>query len=67
MTIDSYALIFINKTDDAILAYDIDPDDAIWFPKSQIEFDEEEIDSAVAGDDIELNIPEWLAENTGLI
>jgi hypothetical protein len=66
-TIDAYVLIFINQTDKAILAYETDPDQGIWFPKSQIEYDETEINCAIAGDDIELNIPDWLAEEKGLI
>jgi len=30
----------------------------IWFPKSECEFDE---------DDMTISVPEWLAENEGLI
>lgn len=65
--IETFTLIYINQTDKAILVYEDDPDHGFWLPKSQIEYDELEVDSAEAGDDIEINIPEWLAKQNGLL
>ena len=62
-----YELIYINQTDKAILVSEDDPDEGIWLPKSQIEYDENEIDCADKGEEIEIGIPEWLAEQEGLI
>ena len=64
---ESFELIYINQTDDAILVYEDDPDKGIWFPKSQIKYDEIEIDCADVGDEVEINIPVWLAEQEGLL
>lgn len=64
---EPYCLIYVNQTDSAILVYDCDPDQAEWIPKSQIEYDESEINCARAGDDIEINMPEWLAESKGFV
>jgi hypothetical protein len=64
---ETFVLIYITQTHDAVLVFDTDPDDGIWLPKSQIEYHEQELAVARAGDDIEFNIPEWLAEEKGLI
>jgi hypothetical protein len=55
---------FKYQTDLAILVNDGDNDH--WIPKSQIE---EDIDwgSLDKGDDIQVTIPEWLAEEKGLV
>lgn len=56
---------FVRHTDKAILVrYDASE---VWLPKSQIE-DEEEFDwdAFDEDDDIDIIIPEWLAEEKGL-
>jgi DNA-directed RNA polymerase subunit E'/Rpb7 len=53
--------ILKHETPYAILV-EIDNED-VWLPKSQIEYDE----NAEVDDDIEVIIPEWLADEKGLI
>ncbi len=53
---------FISETDLAILV-DIDGDE-VWLPKSQIEMSDGSLD---AGDLIEIDVPDWLAEEKGLL
>ena len=49
-------------TERAILVSDNgSPDDAVWLPKSQVEFDE------VRPGIVELTCPEWLATERGLV
>jgi hypothetical protein len=56
---------FLRETDKAILVTDTgDPSDAVWLPKSQIEVQEEDPER---GDTITVTLPEWLAEDKGLI
>ena len=64
---ESLIVVFVNHTDKALLVYVDDPDCAEWVPKSQIEYDENEVECARAGDDIEINIPAWLAEQKGFL
>jgi len=70
----TYEAIFIFETDAAILIVPLDScdsnmnyrdDDKIWLPKSQISFDTNTDYSQ--GDLIDVEIPDWLAENKGLI
>lgn len=56
----TFAFEILHETDDAILV-EKDPD--IWLPKSKIEYDE----TASTGDTIDVEVPEWLAEDRGLI
>lgn len=65
---ESFIVCFTCKTDKAIGVKELpDADDIIWLPLSQIEIDDVELDSAEKGDDIEVNIPTWLAEEKGLL
>lgn len=48
------------ETDLAILV-DVN-DEKVWLPKSKIEYDDFDI-----GEEIEIEIPEWLADEKGLI
>ena len=60
---EKYYFIFLAQTDYAILV-----DDAgykIWLPKSQITCSEE-YELLIGGDEIEVNIPDWLAEDKGI-
>lgn len=50
------------ETDRAILVSDDgDKNNAVWLPKSQIEIDERK------GKTLEIQVPEWLAADKGLI
>jgi len=64
---ETFELKYVHQTSDAILVHDDSQQEDLWIPKSQIEYDFEEIDLASPGDIIELNIPEWLAEDKGLL
>ena len=64
---ETFMLKYLHQTDNAILVYDDCQCEEIWLPKSQIEFDGDELDCANSGDIIELNIPGWLAEEKGLL
>ena len=46
----------VKETNDAILLTIDDEDEAVWLPKSQIEY------YGDVGDEVEVNIPEWLAD-----
>lgn len=54
------------STPDAIL---VEKDPAVWIPRSQIDPDESDLDreSCDEGDSGNIVIPEWLAQNEGLI
>lgn len=55
----------LHETKQAILITDADDDDAVWLPKSQIEVkDEKEKED---GTYILIEIPEWLAQDKGLL
>lgn len=69
---EEYEGMFIHQTDAAVLfvpegQYDsnlnYDEDDAVWLPKSQIDFDDLDYEKY---DPIIIRIPEWLAEEKGL-
>jgi hypothetical protein len=47
----------------AILVSDDGEDNAVWLPRSQIEYDRD----AAVGDVITVTLPEWLAMEKGLI
>ncbi len=51
----------VQETEDAILV-DCGTDEAVWLPKSQIEYDGERGDT-----DVEISLPDWLAEDKGLV
>jgi len=55
---------FITHTAGAVLVKD--GDEEAWIPKSKIENDEDDWDSLKLGDILDLDIPEWLAEDKGL-
>lgn len=63
-------LILLHSTDKAYLVQDLDNEE-YWIPKSQvfnIEFGKDiEIDGKPAKEIREMEIPEWLAEDKGLI
>ncbi len=50
----------VQETEEAILV-DCGADEPVWLPKGQIEYDGERGDS-----DVEITVPEWLAEQEGL-
>lgn len=52
----------LHETAQAVLVTDGVPDDAVWFPKSQVELSETGI-----GGIMTLTCPEWLARDKGLI
>jgi len=64
---ETFELKYVHQTSNAILVHDDSQQEDLWIPKSPIEYDFDEIDLASPGDIIELNIPEWLAEEKGLI
>lgn len=55
-------LTFVRETSAAILVQDPDGSE-IWLPQSQIDWPED----AERGDVITVSMPEWLAEDKGLI
>lgn len=58
------AVEIMGETDKALLVSDTgDRDDAVWIPKSQIEYP----DGSKRGDTVTIEMPEWLAEDKGLI
>jgi len=64
--LDTYSFVFYAETDKAIGVReegDSEDSDMIWLPKSQIEYD----DNCSEGDLIDVDIPEWLAEDKDLI
>ena len=64
---ESYDGIFIHETDKAILFLPDGWDDGkeIWLPKSKTNWDEKW--ECEKGDLIEIEIPNWLAEEKGLL
>jgi hypothetical protein len=55
------------ETDMAILIQvDGEPDNEVWLPKSQIEWESSGGIYSI-GDELEIEIPQWLAEQKGLI
>lgn len=60
---ESFVFEFVTETDGAILVED--GDGKYWLPKSQIDYDSGP--EYEKGDEIEIDIPEWLAEEKGLI
>jgi hypothetical protein len=74
MTIESYSLIFRHQTDKACcfcLKGGTPATDQIWLPKKSIEVDgvshEEDFQSLVVGEEVDVYIPDWLAKDKGLI
>lgn len=72
---ETYCLVFIRQTEKAIFCtykgYEPTPDSPeMIFPKSKIkiwEVDEEEYDTLVKGEELDIEIPDWLAEDKDLI
>jgi len=62
--IDVEDLTFVRSSDAAILVEDPDGDE-VWLPKSEIAWPEDA--GAERGDSITVTMPEWLAEDKGLI
>ncbi len=55
-TMHEFTVEFVRETDLAVLVgYE---DDEIWLPKSQIEW----VGDAEEGDELRIQVPEWLAE-----
>lgn len=52
----------LRETEKAVLATLDVPDNAVWLPKSQIEIQDTIIEGIVS-----IAIPEWLAEDKGLV
>jgi len=63
---ETFQLTYIHHTDNAILVYDTDPGDKFWLPKSQIEFDPDDLLGLKSGEIIEIDIPDWLVEKHDL-
>lgn len=59
---ESFIFEFVTETDGAILVED--DTGKYWLPKSQIDYNGGEYEK---GDEIAIDIPEWLAEEKGLI
>ena len=55
---------FVTHTAGAVLVKDAGNE--IWIPKSQIQNDDDDWDSFELGDIVDIDIPEWLAEDKGL-
>ena len=65
-----YILYYKTQTDNAIGVAEFDDyedGDIIWLPKSQIEYNEIDMDATEEGDEVEIEIPEWLAKAKGLL
>lgn len=57
------AVEFVRETENAILVKD--GNNEVWIPKSQVTYDEDlELKRGLA---LEIELPEWLAEEKGLI
>lgn len=71
MPIESYSLTYVRHKGGGIF-FTIDGEKKpICFPKSQIEVDgvshEEDFDSLIRGEQVDVYIPDWLAEQEGLL
>jgi hypothetical protein len=74
MKTESYSLIFKSQTDKACcftLKGEGNRTGYIWLPKTQIEVDgvshESDFESLVHGEELDVYIPDWLAEDKGLL
>lgn len=69
MAIESYQLEFKKQTTPGILVSD--GDEEFWLPKSEIEIDGistwSDFETLKFGEEIDVYIPDWLAEDKGLI
>jgi len=54
----------LRETEKAFFVFDTDPQDAVWVPKSQIVFED---DNVGPGDTSVMTMPEWLAREKGFI
>ena len=63
-TVIDLSVMLHHRTDKAVLVSDDgDKASAVWVPLSQVEID----DDAMPGETVEIVIPEWLAQERGLI
>lgn len=60
-----YILFFRAETDNAVGVSEFEDGDIIWLPKSQIEYFED-LSELEPDDEIEIEIPDWLATDKGL-
>jgi len=71
MPIESYNLIFMSHKGKAVCFIQEGDNEFIWLPKSQIEVDgvsyEEDFDNLVRRERVDVYIPDWLAEDKGLL
>ena len=74
MTMESYSLIFRRQKGKACcftLKGGTPATDLIWLPKTQIEVDgvshESDFENLVHGEELDVYIPDWLAEDKGLL
>lgn len=71
MSIESYSLIFMDHTEKAVCFIGGADHGFIWLPKSQIEVDgvshEEDFDNLVRREQVDVYVPDWLAEDKGLL
>lgn len=64
--LDTHELIYLTHTDKAVcVAESQDDDEGIWLPLSQVEVSGR-LEDLDRGDDITVDVPEWLAEQEGL-
>ena len=61
---DEYLLTFIRDTGEASL-FETNDGNEIWLPNSQIFYYDRK--TAQRGDEVSVEIPDWLAENKGLL
>ena len=71
MAIESYSLQYVAQTPDGIAFKETEDSEVIWLPKSQIEVDgvshELDFDSLIKDEQVDVYIPDWLAESNGLL
>lgn len=53
----------LHETSQAVLVTEGTPEEGVWLPKSQIEIEENRMNSAL----YDVSLPEWLAKEKGLI
>ena len=61
-----FVFTFIAQTEKAILVKKESSEEQVWLPKSVLDFDILEMDTIQKGEEIEIGMPEWLAEEKGL-
>ena len=60
---DYYQLTWQTETDRAICVRENEYGEDIWLPKTEVEYE----DGVERGEEVEVEIPDWLAEEVGLL